>query len=84
MEVALGGDLQVDQRVVGERGEQVVEEADAGGDRRRAGSVQVDGDGHGGFTGRTINGGSSGHGILLERVEMSRSFSAGDRTVNLK
>ena len=44
LQVAGGGDLDVDERVVRERRQQVVVEADAGGDAGRAAAVEVDRD----------------------------------------
>ena len=45
MQVALGLDLEVEQRVPGEGGQHVVEEADPGRDPRLAGAVEVEPDG---------------------------------------
>ena len=42
MQVALGLDREVDARMARQQVEHVVEEADAGRDRRRAGAVEID------------------------------------------
>ena len=46
VDIALGGDLEIEEAVTGEEGEHVVEEGDAGGDFRLTGAVdgEIDGD----------------------------------------
>ena len=84
MEVSLNRNIEIDQRVVGERGEQVVEETDSCIDSGFTGSIEVEGDLDAGFAGRSFDGGRTGHCSLLERADMSFMFSVGERTVNLK
>jgi hypothetical protein len=57
MQVALGPDVQVDQRMARELFEHVVEEADAGLDVVQAGPVEVDGD-----VDRRLGGGAGNRG----------------------
>ena len=51
MQIAPGAHRHVDERVPGELVEHVIEEADAGGDLGRAGTVEIDLDGDLGFVG---------------------------------
>jgi len=59
--VALGGQGEVDQGVLGEVGEHVVEEGDAGGDGGLAGAIKVEVEGDVGFGGFAGELGGSGH-----------------------
>jgi hypothetical protein len=54
LEVAARGHLDVDQRVPGQQGEHVVEEADPRGDRGRARAVEVDPHAHVGLAGDPV------------------------------
>ena len=51
VQVALGGDVDIDQRMPRDLVQHMVEEADAGRNVRHAGSVEVDTDLDGGFLG---------------------------------
>ena len=62
MQVALGLDRQVEQAVAGERGQHVVEEADAGGNFRLSRPVEGQGQGDVGFRGFPRQACRAGHG----------------------
>ena len=72
LQITLGGDGQIDQGVVGERGEEVIEEADSGGDLGAPVTVEIQGHRHGGLGGDALEGGSAGHGRLLSRAAARR------------
>ena len=61
VDVAVGLHGQVEQGVLGEAGEHVVVEADAGGDRGPAGAVEVELHEHGGLVGRSLDAGGAAH-----------------------
>src|SRR5690606_3320438 len=62
VQVALAGDIHVDQRMARELVEHVVEEANPGRHLMRAGAVEIDGDGNLGLVGLAGDGGSA-HGL---------------------
>jgi hypothetical protein len=64
VQIALGLDRDVDARVPRQQVEHVIEEADAGRDRRAAGPVEIDLDLHVGFLGLALYGGFA-HGNIL-------------------
>ena len=68
VEVALGGDVEVDQAVTGELIEHMVEKSDAGRDTGGPGPVEIDGDLELGLFGLARDGGAA-HGFLFARPD---------------
>ena len=78
LQVARGAHRQVDGRVPGQQREHVVEEADAGGDLRGAGAVEVQLDLDLGFGRLALDAGGAGHGqmILANRARQASICSS--------
>ncbi len=55
MQVALGHDTHIDERMSGKLLQHVIEEADTGGDVELANAVQIDGNGNARFLGRALD-----------------------------
>ena len=87
VQVALGVDLEVDQSVARDLVEHVVEEADAGGQLRRAAAVEIDAHADLRLLGVALHLGRSchvrvGHHVLAFRASIIRVTSSGVPIVN--
>ena len=81
LHVAAGVDLEVDERVAPEQGQQVVEEADRRLDGDAPGAVEVDAHADGGLGGGPLRGADAGHDSTSCSADVSRSSSAPRRAV---
>jgi hypothetical protein len=82
MQIAAGGDVEVEQAMAPEGGQHVVEKADAGGNAGFPGAIEVEAEFYIGFGGFAGNLGTTGHALAVAhspRREKPSTWRDGDR-----